>query len=152
MRVENMQLREQIREVSSSAEQRKKSAKSEYESHALEYQEVFREQTKQQKENIAVVKDQYKKVQEIYQRKMGDMQERLHKETKKLDVTERRRKHQLEGYGADLQAMRKKVSFYQKYIGKLRKLVQEDQSAQGLDFSDEEEPIQEEMDEEEPFE
>jgi len=126
MRVENMQLREQIREVSKSAEQRKKEAKQEYEKNALEYQEVFREQTKQQKENIAVIKDQYKKVQEIYKRKMGDMQDRLHKETKKMEVTERRRKHELEGYGSDLQAMRKKIGFYQKYISKLRKLVEED--------------------------
>jgi hypothetical protein len=46
MRVENMQLREQIREVSKSAEQKKKSAKHEYEKNALEYQEVFREQSK----------------------------------------------------------------------------------------------------------
>jgi hypothetical protein len=83
-------------------------------------------------------------VQEIYKRKMEDMTERLHKETKKLDVTERRRKLELEGYGSDLQAMRKKVAFYQKYIAKLRKLVEEDQA---IEFSDEEGRIDEVADE-----
>ena len=71
---------------------------------------------------------------------MSDMQERLTKETKKMDVNERRRKHELEGYGADLQNMRRKIGFYQKYINKLRKLVDEDQAvAEDIQFSDEEE-------------
>jgi len=43
-----------------------------------------------------------------------------------MEINERRRKHELEGYGSDLQNMRKKIIFYQKYISKLRKLVQED--------------------------
>ena len=43
---------------------------------------------------------------------MSDMQERLTKETKKMEVNERRRKHELEGYGADLQNMRRKIGFY----------------------------------------
>ena len=58
---------------------------------------------------------------------MADMQERLAKETKKMEINERRRKHELEGYGADLQNMKKKIGFYHKYITKLRKLVMEDQ-------------------------
>lgn len=33
---------------------------------------------------------------------MADMQERLGKETKKMEVNDRRRKHELEGYGSDL--------------------------------------------------
>ena len=51
-------------------------------------------------------------MQEIYKRKMGDMQDRLAKETKKMEVAERRRKMELEGYGADLQAMKRKIGFY----------------------------------------
>jgi len=66
------------------------------------------------------------------------MQERLEKETKKMEINERRRKHELEGYGSDLQNMRKKIIFYQKYISKLRKLVQEDQEPEDIQFSDEE--------------
>jgi hypothetical protein len=57
---------------------------------------------------------------------MEDMQERLKKETKKMEVAERRRKFDLDGYGADLQAMKKKIEFYQKYIMKLKKVVEED--------------------------
>lgn len=51
-------------------------------------------------------------MQEIYKRKMDDMQEKLAKETKKMEVAERRRKLELEGYGADLSAMKKKILFY----------------------------------------
>ena len=59
---------------------------------------------------------------------MQDMNERLTKETKKMQTAERRRKLEIEGYSSDLLAMKKKVTFYQKYIMKLKKLVEEDQS------------------------
>jgi len=65
-------------------------------------------------------------VQEIYKRKMEEMTERLDKETKKLNTAEKRRKLELEGYHADLSNMKKKISFYEKYISKLKKLVEED--------------------------
>ena len=42
MRVENSQLREQIRQIGKLTEKKKKEAKEDYEKHALEYQEVFR--------------------------------------------------------------------------------------------------------------
>jgi hypothetical protein len=77
---------------------------------------------------------------------MTDMEERYTKESTRLQVGERRRKFELEGYGADLQAMKKKINFYQKYIGKLRKLVNEDNEL--VDFSDEGEEGQEEGGEE----
>lgn len=56
---------------------------------------------------------------------MVDMTERLGKETKKLKTAEKRRKFDLEGYGADLQSMKKKIDFYQKYIFKLKNIVEE---------------------------
>lgn len=67
------------------------------------------------------------------------MQERLQKETKKLQVAEQRRRLDLEGYGSDLSAMKKKINFYQKYIGKLRRLVEEDQGEmfEGIEEEDE---------------
>ncbi len=37
------------------------------------------------------------------------MQEKLEKETKKMEVNERRRKLELQGYSADLSATRKKI-------------------------------------------
>lgn len=103
IRVENAQLREQIRQINKMTEQKKKEAKDEYEKQALEYQEVFRNQSAMQKENIAIITDQYKKVQEIYKRKMTDMNERLGKESKKMGGQEERRKLELEGYASDLQ-------------------------------------------------
>ena len=131
-------MRDQIREVSKQTDLKKKEAKNEYQKSAQEYQEKFREQSKMQKENIAIIKDQYNKVQEIYKRKMGDMQDRLSKETKKMETAERRRKLELEGYAADLANMKKKILFYQTYIMKLKKLVDDDQ-ADMINISDEEE-------------
>jgi hypothetical protein len=43
---------------------------------------------------------------------MDDMQDKLGKEGKKMEVAERRRKLELEGYSADLSAMGKKIVFY----------------------------------------
>jgi len=113
--------------------------KSEYEKSAQEYSEKFREQSRTQKENIAIIKDQYKKVQEIYNRKMDGMQDKLGKESKKMDIAERRRKLELEGYSADLSAMGKKIVFYQKYIAKMKRAVEEERGGAGLlEMSDEE--------------
>jgi|DEB19_MinimDraft_2_1074335.scaffolds.fasta_scaffold306899_1 hypothetical protein len=43
-----------------------------------------------------------------------------------------RRKLELEGYGADLENMKRKIEFYQKYITKLKSLVEEDQGVAEL--------------------
>lgn len=57
---------------------------------------------------------------------MDDMQEKLVKETKKMEIAERRRKLELEGYTADLSSMKKKIQFFQKYIAKMRKAVEDE--------------------------
>ena len=68
------------------------------------------------------------------------MNERLEKETKKMSVAEQRRRLDLEGYGADLKSMKKKINFYQKYIMKLKNIVEEDQGKlMNYDDEDEEE-------------
>ena len=60
------------------------------------------------------------------------MRERLEKETTKVDRVEERRKLELEGYSADLQNMKRKIEFYQKYITKLKALVEEDRGVSDL--------------------
>ena len=74
---------------------------------------------------------------------MTDMKEKLAKETKKMEVAERRRKLELEGYNADLSAMKKKIQFFQKYIAKMRKAVDEEKVGGGnqelLEMSEEDE-------------
>ena len=112
VRQDNAGLRDQIREIARQTESKKKEVRNEYEKSTQEYTEKFRVQARTQKENIAIIKDQYKKVQEIYNRKMRDMQEKLGKETKKMEVAEKRRKLELEGYTADLGAMKKKIQFF----------------------------------------
>jgi len=60
------------------------------------------------------------------------MKERLENESKKANKHESRRKLELEGYGADLENMKRKIEFYQKYISKLKALVEEDQGVADL--------------------
>ena len=125
-------MREQIRQATFNTKKTKTKAKNEYISDTMEYQEKFRDQAKIQQENIAIIKDQYRKVQEIYKRKTEEMSERLKADTTKVDNTERRRKLELEGYSADLQNMKRKIEFYQKYITKLKALVEEDRGVADL--------------------
>jgi len=54
------------------------------------------------------------------------MSERLEQQTTKADRAETRRKLELEGFGADLENMERKIEIYQKYITKLKSLVEED--------------------------
>lgn len=115
-----------VRQATEKAKAVRDKAKSGYIQETLEYQERFREQSVLQQENISIIRDQYRKVQEIYKRKTADMSERLEQLTTKADRAEKRRKLELEGFGADLENMTRKIEFYQKYITKLKSLVEED--------------------------
>ena len=68
----------------------------------MQLQEKFRDQARIQQENISIIRDQYRKVSEIYNRKTKDMKERLTNETTKADNLDKRRKLELEGFSADL--------------------------------------------------
>ena len=132
IRQENIAMREQIRSATLSKEKTKTKAKQDYCNETLSFQEKFREQARLAQENISIIRDQYRKVQEIYKRKTADMQERLGQETQKVDRNDQRRKLELEGYAADLQNMKRKIEFYQKYITKLKALVEEDRGVADL--------------------
>ena len=54
----------------------------------LAFQEKFREQARLAQENVSIIRDQYRKVQEIHKRKTAEMRERLDKETTKVDRVE----------------------------------------------------------------
>ena len=125
-------MREQIRQATENTQKTKTRAKNDYIHDTLQYQDKFHDQAKIQQENIAIIKDQYRKVQEIYKRKMEEMTERLKHDTTKVDKQESRRKLELEGYSADLQNMKRKIEFYQKYITKLKSLVEEDRGVADL--------------------
>lgn len=66
---------------------------------------------------------------------MKDMKERLEVETTKVERVEERRRLELEGFEADLQNMQRRIEFYQKYIHKLKALVEEDRGVADL-FTD----------------
>ncbi len=132
IRQENLAMREQIRSASLCTLQTKTKARQDYVNETLAFQEKFREQARVAQENISIIRDQYRKVQEIYKRKTADMKERLAQESTKVDRTEERRRLELEGYAADLQNMKRKIEFYQKYITKLKALVEEDRGVADL--------------------
>ena len=76
------------------------------------------------------------------------MKERLEKETKKADMIGTRRKLELEGYGSDLQNMKRKIDFYQRYISKLKSLVDEEAGGDLYNqMQDHESQIQNDLDE-----
>ena len=83
---------------------------------------------------------------------MQDMQDKLAKETKKMEIAERRRKLELEGYSSDLSAMKKKIQFFQKYIAKMKKAVEEERgTVEVMEVSEDEgeDRLSEKADEEE---
>ena len=132
IRMENMAMREQIRQASLSTLQTKTKARQDYVNETLAFQEKFRDQSRLAQENISIIRDQYRKVQEVYKRKTAEMKERLEQETTKVDRNEERRRLELEGFAADLQNMKRKIEFYQKYISKLKALVEEDRGVADL--------------------
>ena len=62
LRLENASMREQIRQATENTQKTKTRAKNDYIHDTLQYQDKFRDQAKIQQENIAIIKDQYRKV------------------------------------------------------------------------------------------
>ena len=62
----------------------------------------------------------------MHKRKMGGMEEKAERTTKRLDQLSSKRQLDLEGNLADLQNLEKRMVFYQNYIAKLKRLVDKD--------------------------
>lgn len=73
--------------------------------------------------NMHVIKEQYKKMSNMYKQKKLDLSDKNEYFTGRVDMSEKKRKLDLEGFGADLSNLKKRMIFYQNYIGKLKKLV-----------------------------
>ena len=59
-----------------------------------------------------MIKDQYRKVSEVYKRKCAEMKDQIDREGKKTETYDRRRKCEIEGISSDLSNMKRKVDFY----------------------------------------
>lgn len=81
-------MREQIRSTTLTTQKTKTKAKQDYVNETMGFQEKFREQARFAQENISIIRDQYRKVSEIYKRKTAEMRERLGTETTKVDRSE----------------------------------------------------------------
>lgn len=127
-----MVMKEQIRRASLTTHHTKTKAQQNYVNETLAYQEKFRQQARYAQENISIIRDQYRKVHEVYKRKTTEMKERLKVETNKVDRNEQRCRLELEGFASDLASMKRKIEFYHKYIFKLKNLVEEDRGVAGL--------------------
>jgi hypothetical protein len=67
-----------------------------------------------------------------------------------MEIAESRRKLELEGYSSDLSAMKKKIQFFQKYIAKMKKAVDEERGgAMEVSEDDNEDRVSEKAEEEE---
>ena len=65
-----------------------------------------------QNQAIGVIKDQYKKVSEVYKSKVTEMKDQIAREETKTSGLVRRRACEQAGVASDLQNMRRKVEFY----------------------------------------
>ena len=102
-------------------------ARKEYVNNAEDFSEKFRDQNRSHNENMSIIRDQYNKLQAIYKKKMDVFNEKLNDQNTKLDKFSEKRRLDLEGFHSDLQNLEKRMTFYQNYIGKLKKLVDRDQ-------------------------
>ena len=122
-------LRNAIRGLCREAKDTVETAKQDYEANSEEFSLRFREQNQQHAQNMFVIRDQYKKLSQVFTAKKEALDDRLQKDTDRLKQMHAKRKLDLEGYGSDLSNLKKRMVFYQNYIGKLKKLVDRDQES-----------------------
>lgn len=129
---ENQMMRSAIRALCRETKNTVDTAKQDYELNSEEFSAKFREQNAQHAQNTFVIREQYKKLSKMYQEKKDLLKDRLNKDTERLTMMESKRKLDLEGFGSDLSNLKKRMVFYQNYIGKLKKLVDKDQENSGV--------------------
>lgn len=62
----------------------------------------------------------------MHEKKMTTKKEKLESKQEKLDRITSKRKLELEGFSSDLSNLEKRMVFYQNYISKLKRLVDQD--------------------------
>ena len=70
-------MRKSIRSICGETKDTVSNARKEYESNAEEFTEKFREQNKGHDIHISVIRDQYKKLTQMHEKKMANNQEKL---------------------------------------------------------------------------
>ena len=119
-------MRRTVRGVCDETKKTVNNARQEYESNAEEFTEKFRDQSKGHDIHISAVRDQYNKLSKLHEKKMTSQVEKYDKAKDKLEKTSAKRKLDLEGFSSDLSNLEKRMVFYQNYIMKLKKLVDQD--------------------------
>lgn len=141
-------MRKTIREVCGKTKRTVDGARQEYESNAEEFTEKFRDQSKGHDVQISYIRDQYNKLSKLHEKKMKTHLEKQETQQDKLDKVSTKRKLELEGFSSDLSNLEKRMVFYQNYISKLKKLVDQDKMEQyGDQLMDQQEVILEQVDE-----
>ena len=74
------------------------------------------------------IREQYKKLSNLYTAKKEKLEGRLTADSTRVDQMKAKRKLDLEGFASDLANLKKRMVFYQNYIGKLKNLVDRDQN------------------------
>lgn len=126
VRSQNMILRNNVRSICNKTKRTVKNARQEYEGNAEEFTEKFREQSKGHDVHISLIRDQYKKLTQMHESKMKKNLDKYEVSQDKLDKIQIKRKLELEGFSSDLSNLEKRMIFYQNYISKLKKLVDQD--------------------------
>ncbi len=94
----------------------------------------YRKQNQVQEEELQIIKvcsiliyskEQYLRIQQIYLSKIQVLEENEKKLTKKYSDLERRRNLEIEGFGRDVDGVKRKIKLFDLYMARLKKLVQE---------------------------
>lgn len=127
IRQENQILRNEIRKICNDTNKTVNLAKKGYEQNSEEYSQLFRDQNMTHAQNMHVIQDQYKKMSISYKQKKEVLERKWEDYSKRLEMAEKKRKLDLEGYCSDLSNLKKRMVFYQNYIGKLKTLVDKEE-------------------------
>ena len=84
VRKQNHELRQSIRSICNETKSTVSNARKEYEINAEEFTEKFREQNKGHDVHISVIRDQYKKLTQMHEKKMMGNKEKLEQNEEKL--------------------------------------------------------------------
>jgi hypothetical protein len=99
---ENQILRQTIRVMSAETKGTIKHTRQDYEINSEEFMTKFREQNKTQDENMSIIRDQYKKLKDLYKTKTEILLEKEGKESNKLETNSSKRVLSLQGFKSDL--------------------------------------------------
>lgn len=128
--IEKKALEDQLHKLKDHAAVDKDYAADLYAQKTNNFADRFRKQTQQNENDLKVIKSQYEAIQEKYMVELKELAEDIRFCRDKVKIIDQRRTTETQAFSADIQSIKKRVINFERYIKRLKRYVDDEQTAE----------------------